>query len=116
MYSIDGHRGQDQVDEGVGHPAERARTFVNAELARLDWAAPVCQVSPRRIRASTASSSGRRSSGMMSVMGRPMASAAVKPYNSSAARFQDVMMSSSVLLTIASSESATMAASRAGAS
>src|SRR5262245_57415055 len=50
---------------------------------------------------------------MMSVMCRPTASAAVQPKMRSAAGFQDVMMPSSVLLTMTSSDDSTMAARRA---
>ena len=72
-------------------------------------------ISPRRIRESTSSSSAPRSLGMMRVMCRPTASALVQPNIRSAAGFQDVMMPSRDLLTIASSEFSTMAASRAWA-
>src|SRR5215510_15065393 len=53
---------------------------------------------------------------MMSMMWRPTASAAVYPNIASAARFHEVMMPSSVLLTIASSEESMMAASQAAGS
>jgi hypothetical protein len=52
----------------------------------------------------------------MSVMCRPTASAAVYPNIASAARFHEVMVPSSVLLTIASSEESMMAASQAAGS
>lgn len=53
------------------------------------------------------------SSGMIGVMDRPTASAGVKPNNRSAPPFQLCMRPSRVLLTIASSEFSTMAASQA---
>ena len=68
-------------------------------------------LSPRRRRASTSASSARRSSGMIRVMFWPTASAAVYPKMLSAPRFHEVITPSSVLLTIASSEESTMAAS-----
>jgi hypothetical protein len=52
----------------------------------------------------------------MSVMDRPIASPADQPNMRSAAGFHEVMMPSSVLLTMASSEELTMAASRRAAS
>ncbi len=70
-------------------------------------------LSPLRIRASTSSSSAPRSSGIIREMCRPMASSAAYPKSLSAPRFHDVMTPSSVLLTIASSEESTIAASNA---
>ena len=72
-------------------------------------------VSPRRRRRKTSSSSAIRSDGTMSVIGFPTASAGVYPNILTAAGFQEVMMPSSVLLTIASSEELTIAARRCDA-
>ena len=72
--------------------------------------------SPRRTLARTVSSSARRASGMMRVIGWPAASAAVQPNIRSAAGFHEVMIPSRVLLTITSLDESTMAASRAAAS
>ena len=69
--------------------------------------------SPRRSLAMTSSSSARRSSGTISVMGWPIASAAVQPNIRSAAGFHEVITPFRVLLTITSSDDSTMAASRA---
>ena len=64
---------------------------------------------PCRIRASTSSSSCKRSGGMMIVMDRPTASAAVYPNSFSAAGFQDRMIPPRSLLTMASAEERTRA-------
>src|SRR4026207_625848 len=68
-------------------------------------------MSPCRIRERTKSSSSILSFGMMMVMGLPIASAAVQPNIRSAAAFQDMITPFKSLLTIASSEEATIAAS-----
>src|ERR1051325_4256505 len=61
--------------------------------------------------ASTMSSSDSRSAGITIVIDLPTASSAVYPNRSSAPLFQDVMMPFRSLLTIASSDDSTMAAS-----
>ena len=67
--------------------------------------------SPLRIRRSTSSSSDWRSSGTISRIDLPMASAALYPKSRSAAVFHDVMTPSVSLLTMASSDHSTIAAS-----
>ena len=54
--------------------------------------------SPRRTRARTSSSSPRRSGGTISDAWRPMAATAGQPNIRSAARFQEVMVPSTVVL------------------
>src|SRR6185503_13284123 len=73
-------------------------------------------MSPCRIRDRTKSSSSILSLGMMMVMGLPIASWAVQPNIRSAAAFQDMITPFKSLLTIASSDDATIAASREGES
>src|SRR5947199_727196 len=72
--------------------------------------------SPWLMRARISSSSASRSGGMTIVMDRPTASAAVQPKIRSAAGFHDVMRPSSVLLTMASSDESTIAATQAALS
>ena len=97
--------------ETVSDTSTRRPSFVTRTVSKCSTR------SPRRTLARTvSSSSARRSSGMMSVIGWPTASAAVQPNNRSAAGFHEVMIPSRVLLTITSLDESTMAASRAAAS
>ncbi len=69
--------------------------------------------SPRRSLSRITTSSSSRSGGMSMVIGRPTASRLECPKSRSAPAFQERMMPSRSLLTIASSDDSTMAASRA---
>ena len=98
--------------------ASRTGEIVNEMLMRRPFlerrTVSKCSIrSPRRSLARIAVSSGSRSFGIMMVIGRPTASAALYSNSRSAPPFQEVMMPSSVLLTIASSDDSTMAASSA---